>query len=144
MKGLKFLRKHLLNLFSYTHNARVTSSRLGMRHHNKRGRGNIVKKCIDRDPSPCFKTDLKDFDLRSAGGDNVEQYFTECEVPCSLVETYLHFSKASSRAIKKRKLMIYKKAHLLGISRVEAGSNTSTVVLRLVGGDKTGTQCLGV
>jgi hypothetical protein len=28
--------------------------------------------------------------------------------------------------------------------RVEAGSNTSTVALRVVGGDKKGTQCLGV
>jgi hypothetical protein len=27
---------------------------------------------------------------------------------------------------------------------VEAGSNTSTVVLRVVGGDEKGTQCLGV
>jgi hypothetical protein len=29
-------------------------------------------------------------------------------------------------------------------SRVEAGSNTSTVALRVVGGDEKGTQCLGV
>jgi hypothetical protein len=29
-------------------------------------------------------------------------------------------------------------------SRVEAGSNTSTVALRLVGGDEKETQCLGV
>jgi hypothetical protein len=29
-------------------------------------------------------------------------------------------------------------------SRVEAGSNTSTVVLRVVGGDEKGTQCLRV
>jgi hypothetical protein len=29
-------------------------------------------------------------------------------------------------------------------SRVEAGSNTSTVDLRVVGGDKKGTKCLGV
>jgi hypothetical protein len=28
--------------------------------------------------------------------------------------------------------------------RVEAGSNTSTVALRVVGGDEKGTQCLGV
>jgi hypothetical protein len=27
--------------------------------------------------------------------------------------------------------------------RVEAGSNTSTVALRVVGGDENGTQCLG-
>jgi hypothetical protein len=27
--------------------------------------------------------------------------------------------------------------------RVEAGSNTSTVALRVVGGDETGMQCLG-
>jgi hypothetical protein len=30
------------------------------------------------------------------------------------------------------------------VSRVEAGSNTSTVALRVVGGDEKGTQCLGV
>jgi hypothetical protein len=30
------------------------------------------------------------------------------------------------------------------LSRVEAGSNTSTVNLRVVGGDEKGTQCLGV
>jgi hypothetical protein len=30
------------------------------------------------------------------------------------------------------------------ISRVEAGSNTSTVALLVVGGDEKGTQCLGV
>jgi hypothetical protein len=29
-------------------------------------------------------------------------------------------------------------------SRVEEGSNTSTVALRVVGGDEEGTQCLGV
>jgi hypothetical protein len=29
-------------------------------------------------------------------------------------------------------------------ARVEAGSNTSTVALRVVGGDGKGTQCLGV
>jgi hypothetical protein len=29
-------------------------------------------------------------------------------------------------------------------SRVEAWSNTSTVALRVVGGDEKGTQCLGV
>jgi hypothetical protein len=29
-------------------------------------------------------------------------------------------------------------------SRVEAGSNTSTVALRVVGGDEKRTQCLGV
>jgi hypothetical protein len=29
-------------------------------------------------------------------------------------------------------------------ARVEAGSNTSTVVLRVLGGDEKGTQCLGV
>jgi hypothetical protein len=28
--------------------------------------------------------------------------------------------------------------------RMEAGSNTSTVVLRVVGGDEEGAQCLGV
>jgi hypothetical protein len=28
--------------------------------------------------------------------------------------------------------------------RVEAGSNTSTVAIRVVGGDEKGTQCLGV
>jgi hypothetical protein len=28
--------------------------------------------------------------------------------------------------------------------RVEAGSNTSTVALRVVGGDEKGTQCLGL
>jgi hypothetical protein len=28
--------------------------------------------------------------------------------------------------------------------RVEASSNTSTVALRVVGGDENGTQCLGV
>jgi hypothetical protein len=33
---------------------------------------------------------------------------------------------------------------LADISRVEAGSNTSTVVLQVVGGGKKGTQCLGV
>jgi hypothetical protein len=27
---------------------------------------------------------------------------------------------------------------------VEAGSNTSTVALRVVGGDEKGTQCLGI
>jgi hypothetical protein len=30
------------------------------------------------------------------------------------------------------------------IPRVEAGSNTSTVALLVVGGDKNGTQCLGI
>jgi hypothetical protein len=30
------------------------------------------------------------------------------------------------------------------VTRVEAGSNTSTVALRIVGGDEKGTQCLGV
>jgi hypothetical protein len=30
------------------------------------------------------------------------------------------------------------------ISRVEAGSNTSAVALRVVGGDEKGTHCLGV
>jgi hypothetical protein len=30
------------------------------------------------------------------------------------------------------------------VSRVEAGSNTSTVALRVVGGDGKGTQCLGL
>jgi hypothetical protein len=30
------------------------------------------------------------------------------------------------------------------VSRVEAGSNTSTVALRVVGGHENGTQCLGV
>jgi hypothetical protein len=30
------------------------------------------------------------------------------------------------------------------LSRVEAGSNTSTVALRVVGGDEKGIQCLGV
>jgi hypothetical protein len=29
-------------------------------------------------------------------------------------------------------------------TRVEAGSNTSTVALRVVGGDEKGTQCLGL
>jgi hypothetical protein len=29
-------------------------------------------------------------------------------------------------------------------SRMEAGSNTSTVALRVVRGDENGTQCLGV
>jgi hypothetical protein len=29
-------------------------------------------------------------------------------------------------------------------ARVEAGSNTSIVALRVVGGDEKGTQCLGV
>jgi hypothetical protein len=29
------------------------------------------------------------------------------------------------------------------LPRVEAGSNTSTVALRVVGGDEKGTQCLG-
>jgi hypothetical protein len=29
-------------------------------------------------------------------------------------------------------------------ARVKAGSNTSTVVLRIVGGGEKGTQCLGV
>jgi hypothetical protein len=29
-------------------------------------------------------------------------------------------------------------------SRVEAGSNTSTVALQVVGGDEKGTKCLGV
>jgi hypothetical protein len=29
-------------------------------------------------------------------------------------------------------------------TRVEAGSNTSTVALRVVGGEEKGTQCLGV
>jgi hypothetical protein len=29
-------------------------------------------------------------------------------------------------------------------SHVEAGSNISTVVLRVVGGDEKGTQCLGL
>jgi hypothetical protein len=29
-------------------------------------------------------------------------------------------------------------------SRVEAGSNTSTIALRVVGGDEKGTRCLGV
>jgi hypothetical protein len=32
----------------------------------------------------------------------------------------------------------------LGSPRVEAGSNTSTVALRVVGGDGKVTQCLGV
>jgi hypothetical protein len=32
----------------------------------------------------------------------------------------------------------------LSLSCVEAGSNTSTVALRVVGGDEKGTQCLGV
>jgi hypothetical protein len=31
-----------------------------------------------------------------------------------------------------------------GVSRVEEGSNTSTVALRVVGGAEKGTQCLGV
>jgi hypothetical protein len=30
------------------------------------------------------------------------------------------------------------------VSRVEAGSNTYTVTLRVVGGNEKGTQCLGV
>jgi hypothetical protein len=30
------------------------------------------------------------------------------------------------------------------LSRVEAGSNTSTVAMQVVGGDEKGTQCLGV
>jgi hypothetical protein len=29
-------------------------------------------------------------------------------------------------------------------NRVEAGSNTSTIALRIVGGNEKGTQCLGV
>jgi hypothetical protein len=36
------------------------------------------------------------------------------------------------------------RGYSFGVSRVEAGSNTSTVALRVVGGDETGTQCLGV
>jgi hypothetical protein len=39
---------------------------------------------------------------------------------------------------------ILSRRNSLFISRVEVGSNTSTVALRLVGGDKNGTQCLGV
>jgi hypothetical protein len=31
-----------------------------------------------------------------------------------------------------------------GVSRVEVGSNTSTVALRVVGGDRKGTQYLGL
>jgi hypothetical protein len=34
--------------------------------------------------------------------------------------------------------------NLASQSRAEAGSNTSTVALRVVGGDERGTQCLGV
>jgi hypothetical protein len=30
------------------------------------------------------------------------------------------------------------------VFRVEAGSNTTTVALRVLGGDEKGTQCLGV
>jgi hypothetical protein len=33
---------------------------------------------------------------------------------------------------------------LNAVSRVEAVSNTSTVALRVVGGDKKGTECLGI
>jgi hypothetical protein len=36
------------------------------------------------------------------------------------------------------------KEELLQVPRVEAGSNTSTVALRVVGGEENGTQCLGV
>jgi hypothetical protein len=32
----------------------------------------------------------------------------------------------------------------LALQGVEAGSNTTTVALRVVGGNETGTQCLGV
>jgi hypothetical protein len=31
-----------------------------------------------------------------------------------------------------------------GVSRVEVGSNVSTVALRVVGDDEKGTQCLGI
>jgi hypothetical protein len=34
--------------------------------------------------------------------------------------------------------------YFVSSSRVEAGSNTSTVAVRVVGGDEKGTQCLGV
>jgi hypothetical protein len=34
--------------------------------------------------------------------------------------------------------------YLRGTPCVEAGSNTSTVVLRVVGGDEKGDQCLGI
>jgi hypothetical protein len=33
---------------------------------------------------------------------------------------------------------------LVSVSRVEAGSNTSTVALRVVGADEKETQCLGI
>jgi hypothetical protein len=35
------------------------------------------------------------------------------------------------------------KSPVIVTSRVEAGPNTSTVALRVVGGDEKGTQCLG-
>jgi hypothetical protein len=41
---------------------------------------------------------------------------------------------------------LYIVAYLLKaeLTRLEAGSNTSTVALRVVGGDENGTQCLGL
>jgi hypothetical protein len=38
----------------------------------------------------------------------------------------------------------WKRTRLLLYSRVEAGSNASTVALPVVGGDEKGIQCLGV
>jgi hypothetical protein len=37
-----------------------------------------------------------------------------------------------------------KEYRLIQLFRVEAGSNTSTVALRVVGGDEKGIQCLGI
>jgi hypothetical protein len=53
-------------------------------------------------------------------GENLSSYFRKC--------SYLLYARC----------IIYDIIHAPSISRVEAGSNTSTVALRFVGGDKKG------
>jgi hypothetical protein len=59
-----------------------------------------------------------------------------------------HRSQTGSPATRVVRLLERKSSTVVGVekleARKEAGSNTSTVALRVVGGDEKGTQCLGV
>jgi hypothetical protein len=46
--------------------------------------------------------------------------------------------------VRSEAILLYKSQAESTVLRVEAISNTSTVALRVVGGDGKGTQCLGI
>jgi hypothetical protein len=51
---------------------------------------------------------------------------------------------ASGRTQQETQLLCAPNIKAFDIPRLDAGSNTSTVALQIIGGDDKGTQCLGV